>query len=340
MRGPLRFLSRTLKRERRGAAPDNVLGMDLTQAPDVLGQMLERSRMRGQLYCRTVARAPWGLRFPKRPETALHLVTAGMCLLIQGAGSAAERTVLGPGDVVLLPHGDGHVMTDSVRSPRRDLADWLSEWRGGPMRLGGDGLETVALCGFFASDAPTLHPVLRLLPSRVHLRGADAAARALAPTVALIEREYERRERGATVVLSRLLDVLLVQLLRAWADDQAPGEAGWLGALREPILARALGLLHAEPGRDWDIADLARRAGTSRATLARRFAAEVRSSPQVYLTQLRMQEAAQLLRETDDSLGHIAQRVGYRSEYAFNRAFHREMGAPPGSYRRAHAAGG
>lgn len=310
-------------------------GMDLTRSPDVLGQMLERSRLRGQLYCRTVARAPWGLRFPARPEAALHLVMAGTCLLIQGG----ERVVLGPGDVVLLPRGDGHVMADSARSPRRDLTEWLGGWRGGPMRLGGDGLETVVLCGFFASDAPVAHPVLRLLPERVHLRGADEAARALGPTVSLIEREYERGERGATVVLSRLLDVLLVQLLRAWADDQAPGEAGWLGALREPVLARAIGLMHAEPGRDWDIDELARRAGTSRPTLARRFAAAVGRSPGAYLTQLRMQEASHLLRETDDTLGAIAGRVGYRSEFAFNRAFHREMGEPPGAYRRSQLAG-
>ena len=173
-----------------------VTGMALTHAPDVLGQVLERSRLRGQLYCRTAARAPWGLRFPARRGAALHMVMAGTCLLFQGG----ERVVLGPGDVVLLPHGDGHVMADSARSPRRELADWLAGWRGGPMRLGGDGLETSVLCGFFTSEAPVVHPVLRLLPPCVRLRGADEAARALGPTVGLIEREYERGERAGRLV--------------------------------------------------------------------------------------------------------------------------------------------
>jgi len=109
-----------------------------------------------------------------------------------------------------------------------------------------------------------------LLPKRVHLRGADAAAQALQPTVRPIEREYGGGERGASLILSRLLDVLLVQILRAWADQQRPGGASWLGALRDPILARAIGLMHAEPGRDWNMAELARRAGTSRPTLTRR----------------------------------------------------------------------
>ncbi len=244
--------------------------------------------------------------------------------------------MLGPGDVVLVPHGTGHAIADSARSPRQPLAEWLAGWPGGPRRLGGNGLETVALCGFFASDAPLAHPVLRLLPERVHLRGAEEAARALQPTVSLIEREYGAGERGVSVILSRLLDVLLVQILRAWADQQGPGGASWLGALRDPILARALGLMHAEPGRDWSMAELARGAGTSRPTLARRFASELRQSPRAYLTQLRMHEAAHQLRETDDSLGIIAERVGYRSEFAFNRAFHREMAAPPGAYRKLH----
>ena len=307
--------------------------MDDSQPPDVLGQILERSRLNGQLYCRTVARAPWGLRFPARPQVALHLCVAGTCLLFQGA----ERIAVGPGDVVLLPHGDGHAMADSPRSPRRPLTDWLAGLEGTRRRLGGgDGLEVVMLCGFYASASPMMHPVLRLLPARVHLRGAEEAARALGPTVSLLDRESERGERGGSVIVSRLLDVLLVQILRAWADRQPPGEAGWLGALRDPVLARAIGLMHAEPGREWDMTELARRAGTSRPTLARRFAAQVKQSPHAYLTNVRMQEAAHLLRTTDESLGVIAGRVGYGSEFAFNRAFHRAQGAPPGAYRRGH----
>ena len=310
--------------------------MDLTHSPDVLGQILERTRLRGQLYCRTVARAPWGLKFPARPaQAALHMVTAGTCWLFEGG----ERLQLGPGDVVLLPHGDGHAMADSPRSPREPLEAWMARREAGRPKLGGDGVETSVLCGFFAADSPLAHPVLKMLPARVHLRGADEATRALGPTVALLAREYERGERGATVILSRLLDVVLVQILRAWADEQPPGGAGWLGALRDPTLARAMALMHAEPSRDWDIEELARRAGTSRPTLTRRFAAEVGGGPHAYLTPLRMQEAARLLRESDDSLGAIAERVGYRSEFAFNRAFKREMGEAPGGFRRASPPG-
>lgn len=304
--------------------------VDLTRSPDVLGQILDRSRLRGQLYCRTDARAPWGLTFPARPEAMLHLVTAGTCCLLQGS----DRVQLGPGDVVLLPRGDVHALADTARSPRLRLDDWLARRGTGKPSLGGEGVATTALCGFFAADSPFVHPVLAMLPPRVHLRGADEASRALGPTVGLIEGEYERGERGATVILSRLLDVLLVKILRAWADEQPPGGAGWLGALRDPMLARAMALMHDEPGHDWGIEELASRAGTSRPTLTRRFAAEVGVGPHAYLTQLRMREAARLLRGSEETVGAIAARVGYRSEFAFNRAFRREMGEPPGSYRR------
>ncbi|WP_437687895.1 cupin domain-containing protein [Sorangium sp. So ce176] len=307
------------------------VGVDVSGASDLLGQILERTGLRGQLYCRTVARAPWGLRFPTTTVATLHLVTSGTCHLVHGR----EVVALGPGDVVLLPRGDGHAMADSPRSPKVPLEQWLAERGDGPAReLGGRGAETRVLCGCFAFDEPGAHPVLRLLPARVHLRGASQAARALSPTVSLLEREHERGERGASVVVSRLLDVLLVQVLRAWADAQPPGGAGWLGALGDRTLASALAWMHAEPERDWSVSELARRSGTSRATLARRFAAEVGIAPHAYLTRLRMQEAAVRLRESDDGLASIAARVGYDSEFAFNRAFRRAMGVPPGQYRR------
>lgn len=309
--------------------------MDVSRASDLLGQILERTRLKGQLYCRTVVRAPWGIRFSRMPVAALHLVTSGGGYLVQGR----EVIALGSGDVVLLPRGDGHALADSPRSPKVPLEEWLAG-RGDASThvLGGRGAESRFLCGFFAFDGPGAHPVLRLLPERVHLRGDSEAARAMAPTVALLEHEYERSERGVSVVVSRLLDILLVQVLRAWADAQPTGGAGWLGALGDRTLANALGWMHSEPAHDWNVSELARRSGTSRATLARRFAAEVGMAPHAYLTRLRMQEAAVLLREGNDGLAAIAARVGYDSEFAFNRAFRRVMGVPPGVYRRqAHS---
>ncbi|MBU8895311.1 AraC family transcriptional regulator [Corallococcus sp. M34] len=307
--------------------------MDLSHPSDLLGHIMERTRLRGQLYCRTVARAPWGLRLPSTSTATLHLVIAGTCHLTQGP----EHVPLGPGDLVLLPRGEGHTVADSLRSPKVNLDEWLAT-RGqsaSSYLLGGAGVESRLICGFFAFEDPGAHPVMKLLPERVHLRGASPEARELLPTIALLEREYERAERGASLVASRLLDVLLIQMLRAWADAQPPGGAGWLGALGDRTLASALGWMHAEPGTPWTVDTLAHRAGTSRATLARRFASEVGMAPLEYLTQLRMQEAARRLRDTQEGLAAIAGHVGYTSEFAFNRAFRRIIGVPPGEYRRS-----
>jgi transcriptional regulator GlxA family with amidase domain len=160
----------------------------------------------------------------------------------------------------------------------------------------------------------------------------------LSSTIAALVREYEAAAHGASLVVSRLLEVLFVQAVRAWADHEPPGGAGWIGALRDPTLARTLALLHEDLSRPWDVATLARVAGTSRATLGRRFTVEVGEPPLAYLTRVRMLHAARRLEGTDDGLAAIARDVGYVSEFAFNRAFRRQFGVPPGTYRKTTLA--
>lgn len=302
---------------------------------DLLGHVIESTRLRGQLFCQTVARPPWGLAFAARPGAAFHLVTAGGALVLAGGREYA----LAQGDLVVIPRGDRHAVVDSRRSKQRDLADWLAAHPvGAPvMRLGGThGPETRVMCGIYAFDGlGAHHPVLRLLPDVLHVPAARSRGhRHLSETLTLLAQEHEAGERGAAVVVSRLLDVLFVQVVRAWAEDQPVGRAGWIGALTDAMLARALGAMHADLRKPWTVASLARAAGTSRATLGRRFVAEVGESPLAYLTRARLHEAAHQLQLFDDGLAEIADRVGYTSEFAFNRSFRRCFGVPPGEYRR------
>jgi transcriptional regulator GlxA family with amidase domain len=134
-------------------------------------------------------------------------------------------------------------------------------------------------------------------------------------------------------VTARLVDVLFIQIIRGWLEQQPEGSAGWLGAVRDPQVGRALALMHGEPRRDWTVESLAAEVACSRATFARRFRELVGEPPLVYLTRLRMDVAARLLRDGELSLATIAERVGYGSEFAFNRTFHRVRGVPPGRYR-------
>ena len=302
---------------------------------DLLTSVLEQTRLRGQVLCQTAARPPWGLRFESREEATFHVVTDGACWLLVGK----RRQQLAAGDIVLFPRGAAHAVADDPARRLVPLESWLASdgYRpGAESALGGtQGPVARVLCGVFTFDGGGLrHPVLGVLPEMVHVSGEETRSRPdLAATLASLAREHATPVAGSSLVVSRLLEVLFVQLLRGWADQERAGGAGWIGALRDAVLARALSAVHADLARDWSLDDLAHVAGTSRATLGRRFAEEVGEPPALYLARARMQEAARLLRTSDDGLAAVASAVGYASEFAFNRAFRRVLGEPPGAYR-------
>ncbi|HEY0937116.1 MAG TPA: AraC family transcriptional regulator [Trebonia sp.] len=149
----------------------------------------------------------------------------------------------------------------------------------------------------------------------------------------LLGRELAEPRMAAGVVLDRLVDILLVQVLRSWLASGPPGRPSWLGALSDDVTGAAVARLHEDPSRPWTTDALAQAAGVSRAMLTRRFAAVTGESPGAYLTRWRMDLAARRLRDTDDSLEVVARSVGYTSVYAFSRAFSRLRSQPPGQYR-------
>jgi AraC-like DNA-binding protein len=307
---------------------------------DVLASVIEQSGLRGRVYCRTLGRAPWGLDFDGGTDGGglFHLVVSGACWLLHDG----KRTQLVAGDVVLVPRGRRHALADDPRSPRIRLGDWLGglggEVVGDAKRALGsaNGAETEVLCGVYAHAPRVLRqPVLDLLPDWLHVpaRGGRASAE-LEATVSSLRAESGMGARGSALIVSRLLDILFVQIVRAWADAN-PDRAGWIGALQDPVLAQALAAMHGAPAHDWDVASLARRCGSSRATLARKFTAQVGQPPLAYLTQLRLDLAARRLATSRDGLASVAASVGYSSEFAFSRAFRRAFGKPPAAFRDA-----
>jgi AraC-like DNA-binding protein len=205
---------------------------------------------------------------------------------------------------------------------------------GDELRLGTGTAQTRILCASYHQDPAITLPLLTLLPDLLHVPSSRAGA-SLETTLRLLGQEISRPQPGAAAVLNKIVDILLVQLLRAWlGTGPARGRtASWLSALTDPVAGPALAVLHSHPGRDWTVGSLAAAVGVSRATLARRFRAEVGQTPAAYLTGWRMDLAAMHLRDTDDAVGAIARSLGYTSEYAFNRAFTRARQIPPGRYR-------
>jgi AraC-like DNA-binding protein len=274
------------------------------------------------------------------PGAAFHAITTGTAWL-----RLADRPPihLMPGDVVLLPTGAAHAIAsdpDQALEPFDHAAAEQAMATGGRLTVGAGPSHTRILCASYRHDPTVMVPLLGLLSTVVHVRpGADGGA--LDGLVRLLAREINTPRAGASIVLDRLLDVVLVHIVREWLDTPEAEDmpASWLRALRDPVTAAALTALHADPARGWTLDALAREAATSRATLARRFPDLVGYTPAGYLTRWRMDLAAQRLRTTTDPIGPIARAVGYTSEYAFNRAFARTTGQTPGRYRARHLRG-
>lgn len=307
---------------------------------DPLTDVLALAQVRGSVAATVYAGDAWGLDIVDVPGAAFHAVTAGTAWLQLASHPPARLT---PGDVVLLPLGAEHsVASDPGHALERfdHAAAQRAMATGGRLTVGRGPAHTRILCASYRHDPTVMAPLLGLLPTVVHLRpGADTEP--MDSLVRLLAREITVPRVGAATVLDRLLDIVLVHIVRAWLDtsesDQMP--ASWLRALRDPVITAALTALHADPARNWTLDTLAREVTTSRATLARRFPDLVGDTPGGYLTRWRMDLAARQLRTTTDPIGPIARSVGYTSEYAFNRAFARTTGVAPGRYRTQHLTG-
>ena len=310
---------------------------------DLLADVLAVSGVRGTVGARVEAGEDWGFWRPGITGAAFHAVTAGVAWLGLPGRSPIK---LMPGDVVLLPTGTEHTLASDPDAVAR-LYDHATveenRGEGGIYRFGSGPARTHILCAHYDHDPAVSTQVLPLLPEVVHIR-ADNGGGCLDDTVRLLARELAHPQVATSVVLDRLVDILLVQLLRVWlAARPAQSEASWLGVLGDPMIGEALAKLHQDPARAWTTATLAAEINISRATLSRRFPAVVGQSPGAYLTRWRMDLAALRLRDTDDALETIARSVGYTSVYAFSRAFSRARSQPPGRYRltsRAQARDG
>jgi AraC-like DNA-binding protein len=303
---------------------------------DLLSDLLADLRLESTMYCMIEGSAPWGVAYPGDRHAAFHVVTAGECVL-EVAGRAPLRLLAG--DFVVLPRATPHVLRGAVPA-RAEAVEALMARPGaledGVARVGGGGERAAYLCGGFAFGARRDHPLLAALPEVMHVKSEQGARLPwLESHLAAVACETRSRRPGAGLVLARLSDVLFVHAIRAFLAELPDGATGWVGALRDPPLARALGLMHRQPERPWTVESLARQVGMSRSGFAARFAAVVGQPPLSYLAAWRVFRAKSLLRDGSSRLAGIAGQLGYGSEAAFSTAFKRVTGIAPGAYRRA-----
>lgn len=302
---------------------------------DPLADLLELSRVRGALVANVRARTPWGLALPASPGASFHAVTAGTAWLQVDDVAPIQ---LMPGDLLLFPNGSEHRLSSELDTPCRPFDRELKQelmTPAGDLELGAAGAATSFICAAYDYDLELAEPLVSLLPTMLHVPADPVSGREITVLVELLAAEAGTHGLGARTAAARLLDLLLIAAIRHWTRlEPEDGQPSWLIALRDPTIARVLALLHARPAEGWTLELLAKEVHLSRATLARRFASAVGESPLGYLARWRMHLAAQRLKHTSDAVGTIARDVGYTSEYAFNRAFSRHRGQPPGRYRR------
>lgn len=298
---------------------------------DVLSDVISVMRTGHPHSARTDQRPPWSVRHPPFPGAGIHVVLRGACRLTVPDG---EPFTLGPGDVVLLPHGSAHVLTDAISDPPAG-APPSAELPRLQDDLAADAPISL-LCAAYLLDRARPHPLLGRLPDAVHIPARPGRHRSLRAIVDLLGTELERLRPGASAIRADLLDALLIYLLRAWFQEQSDHHltTGWAAALHDPATLSALDAIHADPARRWTVEALAKQAGLSRAAFSRRFTTAVGKPPMAYLTWWRMTLAARHLSTGDLPLSAVAQQVGYTSEFAFSSAFKREHGAAPGTYRK------
>ena len=318
---------------------------------DAFSQILSGVQLNGAVFFSAEFSAPWGL---STPTTKVLAATAGVGtehlvlyhLVIEG-GAIIElidggRTELSPGDIVIFPHGDPHHMSSgtgqrpfpdygiSAKIKARDLS---------PLRAGGGGSISRFVCGYMSCDPHLGRPILQGLPPvfKVNIR-TDPSGRWLENSILHLVEEAASGQIGSEAMLAKLSEALFVDTLRRYVASLPEQQTGWLTGVRDPIVGKSLGLLHSRIAYPWTIADLANEVGISRSALVQRFTRYLAEPPMTYLTRWRLQLAARSLERTARGVAEIAADVGYESEAAFNRAFKREFGQPPGRYRSYHRA--
>ncbi|MGZ4678342.1 MAG: AraC family transcriptional regulator [Acidimicrobiia bacterium] len=321
------------------------------EVPPVLASALEQLRLDGAIFFRSELRDPFAIdSTPNRVAGQLHpdaervllfhIVVRGRCWV---SGPDGERHVAEAGDVIVVPYGDDHTIGGDTPAECMSVLTLLDPppWETIPIvEWGGGGPTTSLVCGYLVSDDPLFDPAMRVFSPVFVVRLPDAAsARWVEASVHYAMQEglpTDSDPAAGAVAATRLPELVLIEVLKAHLATAPAADDGWIAALRDPVLAPALAMLHGEPERHWTVTDIAAGAAVSRSALDERFRQVLGRSPIRYLAEWRMHLAEELLATTDVTVFALARRVGYDSEEAFSRAFKRARGASPSHWRAAH----
>ena len=320
---------------------------------DVLSDVLGAVRLKGAVFFERHVLEPWVGESPHSATIAsmvmpeaqhvinFHAVLSGSCwaTLIHGSG---QQTRLNAGDIVIYPLGDANVLSSAPGMRAETDIDILQHYRrpkdralpivtrkddGGPARCH-------LVCGYFGCDAKPFNPLLAALPRMLHAQISPVSQSWLSTMLNVATEEAELGSPGSETILAKLAELMFVEVVRKHIASLPQDRRGWLSALKDRHISRAMGAIHGRPAQQWTLGTLAQEAGLSRSVFAERFANCVGLSPMHYLGRWRMQLATRRLEIPGVSIAQIAAEVGYESEAAFNRSFKKYVGVPPGAWRK------
>jgi AraC-like DNA-binding protein len=314
---------------------------------EAFSQILGGIKLHGAVYFTAEFSAPWGLSTPASNTMTARIAPGAEHLLLYHLvveGNAAIELMDGycmeleAGDVVVFPNADPHHMSSGKGAtrpfPNYGISSKIQSRDLSPLRAGGGGKVSRFVCGYMTYDPYACRPLMNGLPPvfKVNLR-SDRAGVWLESSILHLVEEAASAQIGSDAMLAKLSETLIIETLRRYVAGLPDRQTGWLAGTRDPIVGNSLVLLHSRIAHPWTIADLADQVGISRSALVEHFTRYLSEPPMTYLTRRRLELAARMLERTSRGIAEIAADVGYESEAAFNRAFKREFGHPPGRYR-------
>ena len=299
---------------------------------DALSTILEGVGLRSVVYSKFPLATPWGLDIVKDENSQFWRLVSGSCTVGSPDGRVIE---MAEGDLIFVPHGSAHWIADSTTSLRMPSPEFVKARREGiPVFNNGDN-KTILVAGHFEFDYQSLHPFLKDLPPVIHIRQYVTENQLLLKQVTQLMLEELNNERpGSSVMLKCLSEMMFVNIIRAYLEQATP-DSGFLSALNDPRISKALKLMQDSPQNDWTLESLASEVGMSRSVFFNQFKKRVHETPLSYLTNWRISRAQKLLVTDNSNITAIAANVGYRSEAAFNRIFKSKTGHTPAVYRKS-----
>ena len=297
---------------------------------DTLSDVLSKIKLSSVIYFKSDFSKPWGMEIPKGPFAQFHIVTAGECVL----KTKNKLVHLYTGDIVIFPFGKSHWLANDEKSKRYNGREVVESIIAGTSVFEGDNLSTTLVCGHFKFDRSIDHPFIKELPSIICISNDDQRQFSWLKNIAsLVIEEAEKEQSGSSIIVNKLGEVLFVHALRAYIKKNK-SDKGFIAAMQDERISRALKEIHNSPHKRWKIEQLAQLAAMSRTSFANKFKELIGETPFNYITKWRLLRAKELLEESNLTVGEIAEQVGYQSEAAFNRVFKKRVLLTPLKFRQ------